>query len=1611
MSDTKEFTVQILPINNAPFFELSTNVIHVLESSSTTTHEWELVLNSSISKGPPIPSLPTENATISTLQLFFWCPEDSCTTPKLDQPQEQLDLRTLIGQVLDISAQFIVISLRSSETPPDSGLKVGMTLSMPMSVADFGNTERLLLIRAIAGAADVPASWVSIVSISEEQTGRRRRLLAVSLKIVIEIVARDANSAVQIMSNMEPENLNAQLREVGMGAEAELLEMPQMVDPNACAPGFGGPNCEPCRQDIYGGACSSGCSISSACSGHGRCRGWTGLCECSSGWHGTWCNAMTMGSSDANTEDASSSWAASERNDRTSTGSSSTSKNPRSNRKLRHMAQAGRRLLAQEIVEVSVELWSWPETTSAAQVMKLQTTLQERFSPAQIEIDMETHSIPPHQLSDDLILNENDQNISFSVVLMPAEDIPENNGPIILTTPLMYSNGTLMFTVSAYRYGNSSFQVLLRDDGGVERNGSDTSASLSFMILVLPVNDAPSFDIPHPFLETLELGPGEFSVIDNAVTNISKGPPLGSGISNEDYQDVTFVVSEAFSVMLTAGVATSTWDVLVGSKEPQLVPNGTLVLWLSPYLNGTTVLNISLKDAGGTELGGEDSSRDWKLLTIKVLSVNQAPTFELQLTVIHAIEAPRTREAQLALAPRCRPPSLGDADHIPNPHLYNISIDGVASEIQAGPPSPEEDKQSMSFSLMPLQCRIPSGVANSNHSDMLSWTLHCPGLYGGGAHPLRLDAQLFQRGTAVEVDLAGTLSFMLEPERFGTASFMVKLEDNGAGLDSVYGASRNQSSSEQPLLIIVDPVNNPPSFVLMSCQLEMQEMSSSESAVLLPQIMRNISHGGWREADSQVLSFEIIQIAGPIGVGYGFEAKCDSNSDSYRSSCYGESAAIEFFLSPGRWGNITLQITLKDSGGGSNTFFDIMDLHILPVNNAPTFRLRVSTVYANERQDVCCDLFILHDFIAALSLGPWEDADAPECQSGIECERQQGRFVVTSRDPDVSSRLFELPPRIYPNGTLVLALKVRANSELFGTGKFIVTLVDENSLDGTSQVSKEAIFDIEVLAVNSHPSFNITQPAVNVDEDSGSHEFLIADSIQADGSINNTEADQTVTFTVSVDAGSSIFTARPEISRLGVLSFTLAADAFGKAVLRVGLKDDGGSARGGQDTAREMQAIVITVIPINDPPSFESDKERELTVAPTGTLTIVGFASHISVGPSNERNCFPESVWCQKQSVSFEIIDVTNPLLFQSMLHIDDHGTLTGMLAEEPTGYTIITFRAIDDGVRYGIQGMNASATLSTLLKLKSGNQPPFFSFPWTARCALPLPSHPDLGGLGVEIEQDVGRVQCECTPASPGSECLSIQSDPFAELNTASSSISEVYGREGEVQVDFFKFATEMTPVAGTRRSASITFAEDQNAKSGLKVAAVIEEGRSEYHVSSAESPDGRHLYVAEVTDSIAVYSISNSSNTMWLDRRSHREDRVRFAGPQHGAEPGLEEQEVVIERFSTAASVEIEGHVIIAVACGAIDLPDALEIARKNSVTRNLNDGVYALAVGHWDFSQRSVVSDSVFVREINRERSCKERSSTRISPSSIAGLGRLGRAELRGPQCKENSGTAFA
>ena len=59
---------------------------------------------------------------------------------------------------------------------------------------------------------------------------------------------------------------------------------------SGCAPGFGGPDCLPCKQNVYTGECMTTCDHRTTCNAHGRCEGSTGKCTCFPGWAGNSCN-------------------------------------------------------------------------------------------------------------------------------------------------------------------------------------------------------------------------------------------------------------------------------------------------------------------------------------------------------------------------------------------------------------------------------------------------------------------------------------------------------------------------------------------------------------------------------------------------------------------------------------------------------------------------------------------------------------------------------------------------------------------------------------------------------------------------------------------------------------------------------------------------------------------------------------------------------------------------------------------------------------------------------------------------------------------------------------------------------------------------------------------------------------------------------------------------------------------------------------------------------------------------------------------------------------------------------------------------------------------------
>ena len=183
----------------------------------------------------------------------------------------------------------------------------------------------------------------------------------------------------------------------------------------------------------------------------------------------------------------------------------------------------------------------------------------------------------------------------------------------------------------------------------------------------------------------------------------------------------------------------------------------------------------------------------------------------------------------------------------------------------------------------------------------------------------------------------------------------------------------------------------------------------------------------------------------------------------------------------------------------------------------------------------------------------------------------------------------------FANGTLV---GVDTNAPFNLTfnllrGNYSITAVatDVRGVSGTS-----APVNITVLFINQAPNFS---PGMDlaVQEDSGPQTVVSWASNISPGPPN--EAAQSVAFVVT-NNNPGLFTVQPTIDSEGNLTFTPAVDAFGDALVTVVLRDDGGTANGGNDTSRS-QTFEMRVLPVNDPPVARAGTNQILECA--GPLT------------------------------------------------------------------------------------------------------------------------------------------------------------------------------------------------------------------------------------------------------------------------------------------------------------------------------------------------------------------------------------------------------------------------
>jgi len=242
--------------------------------------------------------------------------------------------------------------------------------------------------------------------------------------------------------------------------------------------------------------------------------------------------------------------------------------------------------------------------------------------------------------------------------------------------------------------------------------------------------------------------------------------------------------------------------------------------------------------------------------------------------------------------------------------------------------------------------------------------------------------------------------------------------------------------------------------------------------------------------------------------------------------------------------------------------------------------------------------------------------------------------------------------------------------------------------DGTGN-SNTVTRTVSVVNVNDAPSFTVgANQAVN--EDAAAQTVAGWATALNDG---DTEAVQTLAFTITGNTNAALFSAGPTVAANGTLTYTPAANANGVATITLTLSDNGGTANGGVDTSA-AQTFTITVNAVNDVPSFTKGANQVVN-EDAGAQTVAGWATAISAGPANEA----------AQILTFNITGNTNPGLFSVAPAVAANGTLTYTPAANANGVSTITVTLSDNG-----GGTNTSAAQTFTITVNAVNDAPTFT-------------------------------------------------------------------------------------------------------------------------------------------------------------------------------------------------------------------------------------------------------------------------------------------------------------
>ncbi len=852
----------------------------------------------------------------------------------------------------------------------------------------------------------------------------------------------------------------------------------------------------------------------------------------------------------------------------------------------------------------------------------------------------------------------------------------DNNALFSAQPDVDEATGNLTYTPAANISGSTTVTISLSDDGGTANGGVDNSGDQTFLITVNSVNDAPSFT----------KGADQTVNEDAAAQNIAGwATAISRGPADESTQILTFNLTNDNNALFSA--------------QPSVDAAGNLFYTPAADANGATTVTISLSDNGGTANGGVDISGD-QTFSITVTAVNDEPSFTRGSDQMVLED-----EATQSISGWATNIDPGSTNESAQNLTFNVSNDnnGLFSSQPAitatGTLNYALAPDANGFTVVTVNLSDDGGTANGGDDTSIDqiftitvFSVNDEPNFVKGADQNTLEDSGLQTipnwATSIDpgpsdesgqsvlfnvtnnnnplfsvqptVNASGTLTYSSALNANGNATVSVSLSDNGG-----IANGGDDTSPIQTFTITIPAVNDEPGFTKGPDQ----NILEDAGAQVIPWAT-NIDPGAPSET-GQTLTFNV------------------SNDNNGLFSAQPEIAAngnLTFTSASDANGSALVTVNLMDNGGTANGGDDSSPLQtfnivVTPVNDEPSFSKGA-------------DQNILED-VAPQTVAGWATAisPGPSDESG-----QAVSFSVTNNN----NGLFSVQPFIASNGTLSYS----PLAELNGSATVSVSLTDDGGIsNGGDNTSPIQTFQINITGVNDEPSFTEGTDQVVFEDASFQSVLNWATSISA-GPAN--ESSQTLSFTLSND-NNALFSSQPAVASNGTLTYNVAPDGNGTATVSVSVSDDGGTANGGDDTS-PIQTFSVTVISVNDVPSFT--KGSDLTVEEdVGAQTNVGWVTLISSGPSDESG----------QALTFNLSNDNNSL-FGSQPAISSNGTLTYIPAAQANGVANVTVSLSDDGGTSN-GGVDTSPGQSFTITVSAINDAPGFS----------------LGGDPPTVDEDAG--------------------------------------------------------------------------------------------------------------------------------------------------------------------------------------------------------------------------------------------------------------------------------